>query len=80
MTKEEILEAAKEAGAFVEIETIETLAFYKRFAAIIERRTIDRCAEVAASKEREYITRDMKGYWSIPAALIQESIRKLGEQ
>lgn len=82
MTNDEILQAAKEAGidysyAFLWQEELE------RFAAIIERKTIERCADVAEQgpdesewvDDADYDTGMWNGYLNAGAA-----IRKLGEQ
>ena len=53
MTNDEILQAAKEVGAVIDVlmlgrhdNTVFTTGELERFAAIIEKRTIERCAEV----------------------------------
>ena len=77
MTNDEILQAAKEAGCnVIEVETWwityrdEPVGnMLERFAAIIEKRTIERCADIA--------------YWadkSLSGTDIAAAIRKLGEQ
>lgn len=67
MTNDEILQAAKEAGFCESSGTIPSFdLFTERFAAIIEKRTIERCA-VAADKA--YATDE-----------VIAAIRKLGEQ
>ena len=53
MTNDEILQAAKEVGAVIDVlmlgrhdNTVFTTGELERFAAIIEKRTIERCASV----------------------------------
>lgn len=81
----EILEAAKEAGCNLITTPIEIVARYndvrvtnmlERFAAIIERRTIERCAVVCNSKLIDQITFAEHSAIKKCAA----AIRKLGEQ
>ena len=74
MTNEEILEAAKEAGMAVSTggnAYWDSKADLEHFAAIIERRTIERCA-IAANK----------AWFEEPCYIytITDAIRKLGEQ
>ena len=54
MTNDEILQAAKEVGAVIDVlmlgrhdNTVFTTGELERFAAIIEKRTIERCAVTA---------------------------------
>ena len=74
MTNEEILEAAKEAGS-VKLDPLGLgglcVEWLERFAAIIERKTIERCA-IAANK----------AWFEEPCYIytITDAIRKLGEQ
>ena len=89
MTKDEILQAAKEAGCNVKTDGFITYRdepvgnMLERFAAIIEKRTIDRCAVVAAigpteedwTDDSDYDVGLMMGHINAAAA-----IRKLGEQ
>ena len=76
MTNDEILQAAKEAG-FIPDWAIENChqQFYK-FAAIIERKTIERCAVVCNSKLIPHIT--FAEHMAIK--MCAAAIRKLGEQ
>ena len=75
MTNDEILQAAKEAG-FVPDWAIENChqQFY-RFAAIIEKRTIERCAVVCDGFANSHNDQQMIAAMNCAAA-----IRKLGEQ
>ena len=74
MKHDEILQAAKEAGLEFESDQGSTYLVAWReeielFAAIIEKRTIERCADIA--------------YWadkSLSGTDIAAAIRKLGEQ
>lgn len=63
MTNEEILEAAKEAGLYM--TSPERIAAVERLVAIIERKTIERCAVVAA--------------WQADGESAAVEIRNLGE-
>ena len=89
MTKDEILAAAKEAGSVVlsprdygdEVDRlVMKLGALKRFAAIIEKRTIERCAAVADE------LRHPDGYsaetvdWCEGTKHSAAAIRALGEQ
>ena len=80
MNHDEILQAAKEAGCNVKTDGFITYRdepvgnMLERFAAIIEKRTIERCAVVC---EGIYTNGDgAEGWLEIAAA----AIRKLGEQ
>ena len=86
MTNDEILQAAKEAGLFTRGNGYYAVCHkteIERFAAIIEKRTIDRCAVVAAigpteedwTDDSDYDSGLMRGHRNAAAA-----IRKLGEQ
>ena len=72
MTKDEILAAAKKAGIFGEYGV--ELGAISRFAAIIEKRTIERCAEVCEVLSTKWY--DEGGSAGDCAA----AIRALGEQ
>lgn len=78
MINEQILEAAKEAGAEVLPKSVMYFqnADLERFAAIIERKTIERCAAECNSKLIDQIT------YAEHAAIKKcaAAIRKLGEQ
>lgn len=86
MTNDEILQAAKEAGFFFHdagyAPILHTLAekysqmCFERFAAIIEKRTIERCAVVCE------MLRDLQMYADKQEAQndCATAIRKLGEQ
>lgn len=82
MTNDEILQAAKEAGWNEEFIKMGP-CWFERFAAIIEKRTIERCAVVAAigpteedwTDDSDYDVGLMRGHRNAAAA-----IRKLGEQ
>jgi hypothetical protein len=84
MTNDEILQAAKKAGATSPITATYQLQDEQiiRFAAIIEKiiekRTIERCAVVAEKEGQEFFD----GYqYIIPSCYdISAAIRKLGEQ
>ena len=76
LTNEEILQAAKEVGAVIDVlmlgrhdNTVFTTGELERFAAIIEKRTIERCAE--------YVN-EVCTYGD--THLLVKAIRKLGEQ
>lgn len=78
MKQDEILQAAKDAGfnypyAFVLQNEIE------RFAAIIEKRTIERCAAVCVGQNNRFrVCRNgVAAYGTMECAA---AIRKLGEQ
>ena len=75
MTNDEILQAAKEAGFCEESGTIPSFdLFTERFAAIIEKRTIERCA----------VSAEPNPYDGTLVYVIKQhmaaAIRKLGEQ
>ena len=81
MTNDEILQAAKDAGFCEASGTIPSFdLFTERFAAIIEKRTIERCAVVAEE------LRHPDGYsgenvdWCAGTDHAAAAIRKLGEQ
>ena len=67
MTNDEILQAAKDAG-ITGLSLID-VGYLERFAAIIERKTIERCAE--------YVN-EVCTYGD--THLLVKAIRKLGEQ
>jgi hypothetical protein len=86
MTNDEILQAAKEAGLFTRGNGYYAVCHQteiERFAAIIEKRTIERCAVVAAigpteenwTDDSDYDVGMMMGHRNAA-----EAIRKLGEQ
>ena len=87
MTNEEILEAAKEAGS-VKLDPLGLgglcVEWLERFAAIIERKTIERCAVVCESAEVPIDiaiwTGTKKALTAATANGIAVAIRKLGEQ
>ena len=79
MTNDEILQAAKEVGAVIDVlmlgrhdNTVFTTGELERFAAIIEKRTIERCAVVCEMLE----TFDTGTVYPETCAA---AIRKLGE-
>ena len=87
MTNDEILQVAKEVGAVIDVlmlgrhdNTVFTTGELERFAAIIEKRTIERCAVVAEE------LRHPDGYsgenvdWCAGTDHAAAAIRKLGEQ
>lgn len=83
MTNDEILQAAKEAGLFTRGNGYYAVCHkteIERFAAIIEKRTIERCALVADE------LRHPDGYsgetldWCAGTDHAAEAIRKLGEK
>ena len=81
MTNDEIMQAAKDVG-LTGLSLID-VGYLERFATIIEKRTIKRCAHIAEqgpeqcewTDEADYDTGLWHGYLSAAAA-----IRKLGEQ
>ena len=90
MTNDEILQAAKEVGAAIDVlmlgrhdNTVFTTGELERFADIIEKRTIERCAHIAEqgpeqwewTDDADYDTGMWNGYLNAAIA-----IRKLGEQ
>ena len=87
MTNDEILQAAKDAGAVIDVlmlgrhdNTVFTTGELERFVEIIEKRTIERCAVVAEE------LRHPDGYsgenvdWCAGTDHAAAAIRKLGEQ
>ena len=70
MTNDEILQAAKEVG-LTGLSLID-VGYLERFAAIIEKRTIERCAVVCENIDSLAS--------SNPPMLCAAAIRKLGEQ
>lgn len=82
-TREQVLQWARQVGmagmitdvvtTLDEIQSLAALAYAAGQAA--ER---EACAKVCDDKEREYIGRGMKGFWSLPAALIAIAIRARG--
>ena len=83
MTNDEILQAAKEATNNQPIYGRKEFTFsaeeLRRFAAIIEKRTIERCAVVC--KEKANYLRMNFSVWSADGAEeCAAAIRKLGEQ
>ena len=83
MTHDEILSAAKEATNNQPIYGRKEFTFsaeeLRRFAAIIEKRTIERCAVVC--KEKANYLRMNFSVWSADGAEeCAAAIRKLGEQ
>ena len=83
MTNDEILQAAKEVGAVIDVlmlgrhdNTVFTTGELERFAAIIEKRTIERCAVVCDDIFTILYQLSEKSVVEHCAA----AIRKLGEQ
>jgi len=77
MTNDEILQAAKDVGLLhPDAKAASRIVF--DFAAIIEKRTIERCAAVAEKEGQEFFD----GYQYITPSCydISAAIRKLGEQ
>ena len=81
MTNDEILQAAKEVGAVIDVlmlgrhdNTVFTTGELERFAAIIEKRTIERCAVEAYEWTMAYVIEDNAPITCAAA------IRKIGEQ
>ena len=72
MTNDEILQAAKDVG-LTGLSLID-VGYLERFAAIIEKRTIERCAVVCDESAHEW-----RGANSRQVELAA-AIRKLGEQ
>ena len=77
MTKDEILAAAKEAGIFGEYGV--ELGAISRFAAIIEKRTIEKCAN-ACIAERLNDGDGQHAHWYKGVDICTKAIRALGEQ
>ena len=84
MTHDEILEAAKEVGAVIDVlmlgrhdNTVFTTGELERFATIIEKRTIERCAAVC---DVEWNGDSDTYEYSIAANECAAAIRELGEQ
>ena len=83
MKHDEILQAAKDAGAVIDVlmlgrhdNTVFTTGELQRFAAIIEKRTIERCAAVCEGQYPYSVFHtDVLAAKNCAAA-----IRKLGEQ
>ena len=90
MNYKELQQIAKEVGAVIDVlmlgrhdNTVFTTGELERFAAIIENRTIERCAVIAAigpteedwTDDSDYDVGMMMGHRNAAAA-----IRKLGEQ
>lgn len=73
MTNDEILQAAKEAGCNDEFIKMAP-CWLERFAAIIERKTIERCAVVCDGFANSHNDQQMIAAMNCAAA-----IRKLGE-
>ena len=83
MTNDEILQAAKDVGAVIDVlmlgrhdNTVFTTGELERFAAIIEKRTVERCALVCEMLRDVQIYADKQEAQNDCAA----AIRKLGEQ
>ena len=77
MNNDEILQAAKDAG-LTGLSLID-VGYLERFAADIEKRTIERCAVVC--KEKANYLRMNFSVWSADGAEeCAAAIRKLGEQ
>ena len=77
MKHDEILQAAKEAGLFTRVNGYYAVCHktqIERFAAIIEKRTIERCAVEAYEWTMAYVIEDNAPITCTAA------IRKLGEQ
>ena len=78
MTNDEILKAAKDAGLFTRGNGYYAVCHQteiERFAAIIEKRTIERCAVVCDGFANSHNDQQMIAAMNCAAA-----IRKLGEQ
>ena len=78
MTNDEILQAAKEIG-LTGLSLID-VGYLERFAAIIEKRTIERCAVVAEELRHPYGFSGENVDWCAGTDHAAAAIRKLGEQ
>jgi len=77
MTNDEILQDAKEAG-LTGLSLID-VGYLERFAAIIEKRTIERCALVCEQRRDSYEAKGFPREFTAARACAA-AIRKLGEQ
>ena len=82
MNYKELQQIAKEVGAVIDVlmlgrhdNTVFTTGELERFASIIEKRTIERCAEVCDGFANSHNDQQMIAAMNCAAA-----IRKLGEQ
>ena len=83
MTNDEILQAAKEAGLFTRGNGYYAVCHQteiERFAAIIEKRTIERCAVVAEELRHPDGFSGENVDWCAGTDHAAAAIRKLGEQ
>ena len=87
MNYKELQQIAKEVGAVVDVHmlgrhdnTVFTTGELERFAAIIEKRTIERCAVVAEELRHPYGFSGENVDWCAGTDHDAAAIRKLGEQ
>lgn len=85
-TQEEVVKMAKQAGFnidgdmfYVGYDGEESIELLERLASIVDSAERDACVKVADEKEREYMARDMKGYWSLAAFFVADAIRARGK-
>ena len=78
MTNDEILQAAKDVG-LTGLSLID-VGYLERFAAIIEKRTIERCVVVAEELRHPYGFSGENVDWCAGTDHAAAAIRKLGEQ
>lgn len=84
MNYKELQQIAKEVGAVIDVlmlgrhdNTVFTTGELERFAAIIEKRTIERCESVLMQLHKKHMRNHNHFHY---AALQVAAIRKLGEQ
>ena len=87
MNYKELQQIAKEVGAVIDVlmlgrhdNTVFTTGELERFAAIIEKRTIERCAVVAEELRHPYGFSGENVDWCAGTDHAAAAIRKLGEQ
>ena len=78
MTNDEILQAAKEAG--LTVLSLFGVYYLERFATMIEKRTIERCAVVAEELRHPDGFSGESVDWCAGTDHAAAAIRKLGEQ
>ena len=87
MNYKELQQIAKEVGAVIDVlmlgrhdNTVFTTGELERFAAIIEKRTIERCAVVAEELRHPYGFSGENVDWCAGTYHAAAAIRKFGEQ
>ena len=87
MNYKELQQIAKEVGAVIDVlmlgrhdNTVFTTGELERFAAIIEKRTIERCAVVAEELRHPYGFSGENVDWCAGTDHAAAAIRKFGEQ